>query len=199
MSKKLLMVGVFLFVLSCPAWASDEAAEIANEKGVFSGTYADAGWTVVSFLLLVVLLGKVAWKPMLNGLNARQEHIALQIATAENTRKQAEKTLGDYNKKIDTLEARSGEFLKKAEADAQSHGMALSEKARQQAMDIKQKAQEDIEAARAVASEQIWNEVGDVVLALGSEVLGRQITKEDNQKLIDEAIDKLRQQRTARA
>ena len=195
MFRKVLLISFFLLAVSCPLWANDEAAEIANKQGVFSGTYADAAWTVFTFGLLVVLLGKFAWKPMLNGLNARQEHIAQQIANAEAARKAAEKTLGDYNRRVDQLEAKGLELLKKAEADAQAHGMELAEKARQEALAIKQKNHEDIQAARAVASEEIWQQVGDIVLAIGSEVLSRKLTKEDNQKLIGEAIANLKQQR----
>jgi F-type H+-transporting ATPase subunit b len=189
---------LLLLLLSTSAWAvqaeADQAAEIANQQGVFSGSIADALWTIGAFILLMVVLGIFAWKPMLNGLRARQEHIAAQIANAEAARKQAEKTLADYQKRMDEIEARGQQIIKEVTSRAQEEARQLADKARGEAAEIKAKAKDDIEQARAAATEQLWSEVGDMLLALGSQVLGRKITKEDNEKLINDAIVRLKEQ-----
>jgi F-type H+-transporting ATPase subunit b len=193
----LIAIAAILLLPALGFCQGNEADEIANKQGIFSGTMADAWWTVIAFLMLLVLLGRFAWKPMLNGLKARQDYIAQQIAGAETSRKQAEKLLADYNGKMEQLEAKGQEIIKSVTARAEEEGRLLAEKARAEAAGIKAKAHEDIEHARIAASQQLWNEVGDVVLALGTEVLGRKLEKTDNDRFIQDAIVKLREQKAS--
>jgi F-type H+-transporting ATPase subunit b len=172
-------------------WAS-EAEQIATEKGIFSGSFGDAIWTVIAFGLLVLVLSRLAWKPLLEGLRAREERIRLEITTAENARRQAEKTLAEYNGRIEQLEQQGRQITEEAAREAHKQGREIAENARQESLAIKQKAQNDIEAAHSAAKEQLWEEAGDIVLALGSKILGRAITDDDNQRLIRDAVDKLK-------
>jgi F0F1-type ATP synthase membrane subunit b/b' len=74
----------------------------------------------------------------------------------------------------------------------------IIEKAKAEATMMKQKAQGDIEYARTAAAQQLWEQAGDMLLAVSTEVLGRTVTAQDNQRLIDEAIEKLRQEEAGR-
>lgn len=184
-----LFFTIILFVLLiCAVAAAGEAAEGGTEQGVFSGTLADAVWTVIVFAILLVVLGKFAWKPIIGGLKLRQEHIQQQIETAETIKQQAEKLLEEHQQQA--LQIITG-----ATKQAQKEAEALTEKARQEVQEIRHRAQEDIKHARIAASEQLWKEAGDIVVALGSEVLERTITPQDNQQLINNAILKLRQKK----
>lgn len=155
-----------------------------TDRGIFSGTFADAIWTVVAFVALLIVLGKFAWRPLLNALKDREQHIKQQIDTAENARRQAEAMLGDYKQQ-------GLQIIEKASEQAHQQEKALVEKAAQEVITIKRKAQADIEYARLAASQQLWQQAGDVLLTLSSEIVGRAITHEDNQRLICEAIEKL--------
>ncbi len=155
-----------------------------TERGIFSGSFADAIWTVVAFMVLLVVLGKFAWKPLLNALKDREEHIKQQLDTAENTRKQAETLLDGYKQQ-------SLQIIEKATEQAHQQEKTLVEKAAQEVIAMKRKARADIEYARVAASQQLWDQAGDMLLSISSEILGRAITHEDNQRLICEAIEKL--------
>ena len=159
---------------------------------IFSGSLGDSVWTVIAFVLLVVVLGKLAWKPLLTGLKDREDRIRLEITTAENARKQAEKTLAEYNSRVEQLEQQGRQMTEEAVREAQQQGRDIAEKARQESLAIKQKAQSDIDAAHDAAKNRLWEETGDIVLALSSRVLGRTITDDDNQRLIREAVEKLK-------
>jgi F-type H+-transporting ATPase subunit b len=138
------------------------------------------------------LLGIFAWKPLLNGLKDREDRIRQEIMAAENARKQAEKTLADYNSRVEQLEQKARQMNEEAAREARQLGQEIAEKARQESMAIKQKAQDDIDAAHEAAKNRLWEETGDIVLALSSRVLGRTITDDDNQRLIREAVEKLK-------
>lgn len=181
-------VTILIVLFSCGVAMASQSEAVEQEQGIFSGTFADAFWTVLAFSLVAVVLGKFAWKPLLNSLQVRQKYIQEQIETAENTRKKAEKLLEEHKQ-------RALQVITDATKDAQKKTEELAEKARQEVQEIRLRSQEDIKHARIAASEQLWQEVGSIVAALSSEVLERTITPQDNQRLIDDAILKLRQKK----
>jgi len=160
-------------------------AEEATGQGLFSGTFADALWTVLAFVALLVLLGRLAWKPMLETLKARELHIQQQIEAANSARQQASNLLEEYkHQRI--------EILKNANDEAQRRQEELLERAGHEIRAIKQQAQEDIGYARTRALEQLWNEAGEMILALSREVLEREVTLDDNKHLIRDAVEQIR-------
>jgi F-type H+-transporting ATPase subunit b len=179
-----------LVVLSGIAAASSEATEAAHgtEPGIFDGSLADAIWATAAFGVLLVVLARFAWKPLLAALKNREEHISKQISDAEATRRNAERFL-DENKQ------KGQELLKRVAEEAQKMEREIIEKAKEEAAMMKQKAQSDIEHARAAAAEQMWQEAGQMLMSVGSEVIGRMVTADDERRLIGEAVDKLRQEK----
>ena len=171
-------------MLASVTWASASEHGAEAEVGLFSGTFADALWTVISFVVLLLVLGKYAWGPLLKTLNARQEQIEQQLKTAQESRKQAEKLLGEYRQQGD-------ELLQKAAAQAHDHQKQAHDKMQQEVTALRRNATEDIENAKAAAMDQLWHEAGDMVLKLGTQVLERTVSKEDNQQLIAKAISQL--------
>lgn len=173
-------IGLFAWVQVLAAEAEEPAAQ-----GLFSGTFADALWTVMAFVVLLIVLGRLAWKPMLERLKARELHIQQQIDAANDARQQAANLLEEYKQQRTKI-------LQDAHDVAQQHREELLEKATQEIRAIKQEAQDDIGYARARAVEQLWNEAGDMVLALSREVLGRQVALDDDKNLIRDAIEQIR-------
>jgi F-type H+-transporting ATPase subunit b len=184
---------IILITLSIYADAlPSETGNAVTEKGIFSGSFADAIWTVAAFVVLLIVLGKFAWRPMLKALRDREQHIKQQLDTAENTRKQAEAILNEYKQQ-------SLQIIEKATEQAHQQEKTLVEKATQEVIAMKRQAQADIEYARLAASQQLWQQAGDMLLSVSGEVLGRAITHEDNQRLICEAIEKLLEEEQAGA
>lgn len=156
------------------------------EPSLFSGTFGDSLWTVIAFLVLVVVLGKVAWKPLLNGLNARQSYIERELKSAEDSRIRAEHMLDDYKQQGLAV-------VRQATEQAQQYQHQAAEKTREETLAIRRRAHEEIESARTTALEDLWRQTGDLLLHVSGEVLGRALTEEDNQRLIDEAVARVRQ------
>jgi len=162
------------------------AAEGKAQPNLFSGSFADSLWTVVAFVTLALVLGKVAWKPMLQALDARQNHIAQQLKTAEDSRQKAERMLDDYKRQGQNT-------IQQATQEAQRHHQQTIEQTREEVLALRRRAHEEIESARATAVEELWKQTGDIVLRVGSEVLGRVVSPQDNQRLIEEAVARIKQ------
>jgi len=187
-------VAIALLVCSVPVRASEEtphgvtihATEAEGSgSGLFSGSLADSLWTVVAFGALALVLGKVAWKPLLAALNARQSHIEQQIRSAEDSRQKAEHLIEEYRQQGQNT-------VRKATEEAQRHHQQVIEQTREEVLAVRRRAHEEIESARAAAMEELWKQTGDIVLRVGSEVLGRAMTAQDNQRLIDEAVTQIK-------
>lgn len=186
MSRTLIFCVVLVVLLvGGIAWAQ-ETVEAGEGAGVFSGTFADSFWTILVFVALMVVLTRLAWKPLLAGLNARQTHIEEQLKSAENSRVKAEHLLDEYKQQGLTV-------VREATEQAQRHQQQMAEKTREETMAIRRRAHEEIESARTTAMDDLWKQTGDIVLNVSSEVLGRSLTEQDNQRLIDEAVAHIRQ------
>lgn len=192
MSSFRVKTAIFVFVslLCTVGFCAEHEAE--SEPNVFSGTWADAFWAVLSFVILLVVLKKLAWKPILSGLQMREDHIRSEIAEAEKTHKQAESTLAEYNSKLSRADEEGQELARQRINEAQSRAAEIIERAENEAKLARERAEDQIRRASLEARQSLWGEAGDIVLELGGELLGRAITKEDNQRLIDDAINKLK-------
>ena len=185
-----------LLVILCVCAAAFGAEAQAEDEGLspFSGSFADAVWTVIAFVVLLVVLWKLAWKPMLAALNARQEHIEKQISGAEKTRKEAGQVLAEYKAKLENAENEGKQIIAARVKKAEQEASQVMDDAREKMEAMKIKAEADIERARNEAKAELFNQAGEMVLRLGQEVLGRVINDEDNQKLIDQAVKRLKQE-----
>jgi len=184
---------ILLWVCLCSsvAWASAEVSGDAAEPSIFSGTLGDALWTVVTFFVLLFVLGKYAWRPLLATLDERRNQIEGQIQAAEKARRKAEAILGESEHKGQAL-------LKEVSDQAQAQQKQLLAKAQDEVNALKRKAMQDIDNAQVSARQQMWKEAGAVVQELTGHVLGRQVTPEDNDRLIAEAVAKIKSEGAAR-
>jgi F-type H+-transporting ATPase subunit b len=181
---------VVLLVLSASACALASGGEAAvEEQGIFSGTFADSLWTLIAFVLLLVILTKVAWKPLVKQLQARQDYIKQQIDAADVSRKNAEALLDQYKQQ-------GIEIVNKLTSQAQLLEKEMIGKAGDEIAQMKRRAQADIEYSRIAASQQMWQEAEDMLLALSGEIVGRAVTHEDNLRLLYESIEKLKREQT---
>jgi len=185
--KTTVVVLLALLISVCALASGGEPA--AEEQSIFSGTFADSLWTLVAFLLLLLILSKVAWKPLVKQLQARQDYIKQQIETAEVSRKHAEELLDQYKHQ-------GIEIVNKLTAQAQLLEKEMIDKAGNEIAQMKRRAQSDIEYARIAASQRMWQEAEDMLLALSGEIVGRAVTHEDNLRLLYESIEKLKREQT---
>ncbi|AQQ72169.1 F-type ATPase subunit b [Limihaloglobus sulfuriphilus] len=190
---KRLTISAILIACTAIAAAAEPAAHEAGEAGgkvnLFSGTIAESIWTLVSFGILVFVLYKLAWGPLLGSLKKREEKIACDISSAEHTRAEAQKVLEEYRQKLAAADEESRQAAAKALAQAQEKASAMVETAREQSFELKKQARQDIIKATDSARSELAREAGSMVLELGSSILGKSISQHDNQKLIDEAVD----------
>ncbi|HTL30665.1 MAG TPA: F0F1 ATP synthase subunit B [Tepidisphaeraceae bacterium] len=148
-------------------------------------------WTVVIFVVMLAILYPTAWKNVLAGLKKREERIRKDIADAEAARVRAESTLRDYNAQLAAAEARGREILNKATVDAEALATSIRNRAQQESEEIKDRANRDIEAARAQAVADIHRQAADLATAVAEKILRRNLNAADQQDLVRQSLDQL--------
>jgi len=151
-------------------------------------------WTLVWFGVLLVVLWKFAWKPMLAGLTNRTEHIEKQISDAEKTRAEAKKVLGEYGAKLADAERQGRDIIGARTKEAEKQAKEVHRKTQKELQEKKVRAEADLDRERLEAADELWDQTGDIIRKLGQEVFGKTLDGDDNQKLIDEAIARLKEQ-----
>ncbi len=180
-------------VLASETTVAVEGEVAEKAPSVFEGDLSQSIWTLLWFGLLIFVLWKLAWKPLLKSLQARQDHIQKEIDDAEKTRKQAQQVLDDYRSKLADAERQGREIIshrvKQAEVDAKE----VENQNRKQIEQMKLRFEADIVREKVDAEEQLWSQAGEIIQQIGQDVFSKALTDEDNRRLIQQAIERLKQ------
>ena len=188
----LIALPALLTLAATPLAAAEAAADSPHKPGVFDGYIGESIWTLVWFLVLLVVLWKFAWKPILSSLNLRQEHIERQISDAEKMREEAKKVLTEYHAKLSDADRQGREIISARVREAEKQAIEVEHAKQQEIEAMKTRAEVELERERLDAEEYLWQQAGQIILQLGNDVFGKTLDAKDNQKLIDEAIARLR-------
>src|ERR1700733_8280843 len=161
--KKLLIV-TFLALTAMPIHAAEEARALSP----FAGDLGNALWTLVIFVIVVVVLGKFAWGPILGLLQQREEFIHKSLADAKHDRDEAEARLKEYTTQLQAARGEAAALIDQARRDAERLRGEIREKARAEAERAVANAQRQIELETSRALEQIRHEAGDLSVMIAS-------------------------------
>ena len=150
-----------------------------------------AFFSAIVFLLLLAGLSMTAWKPIMDGLEKREEGIATKIANAEQAEQDAAAKLSEYEAKLATANQEAQDIVSQARKDADAAGQKLIAEAQEEAVRQRERAAVDIESAKLVALSELANQSTDVAMSLAERVVGREVKADDHQNLIQEMLSKL--------
>lgn len=146
-------------------------------------------WTWITFLLVLAILGASTWKIILKGLNARADKIQEDLEEAEKTRENAKKSLAAYREQIDNAKAEASSIIESARIEANRVRDKIINNAREEAEVNKNKIMSEIDRSREEAMNSIKKQAVDIAIVMAETILKRNISKEDNQALINEFIN----------
>ena len=148
-------------------------------------------WTILTFLILLFLLAKFAWNPLLAMLDKREETIRQSLDDAEKARLELEQ-----------LQKKSEEIIAQARSEAQTivqEGKVITErlkddvlnKAKDKSDEIVANAQKIIQAEKDRAIGEIKAEAVDISINIASKLIAKNLSKEDNKQLIEDALNRI--------
>ena len=145
-------------------------------------------WTIVTFLVLLGLLARFAWRPLLQALDTRQAAIRKSLDDAQKAKEELERVQAQSAQIIRQARNDADAIVAKTHSDAEKLGEELRQKAREEADGIIRNAQRQIENETRRALQEIRNEAVDLSVTIASKLLQRHVSKEDNARLIDETL-----------
>ena len=149
-------------------------------------------WTIITFLILLGLLSKFAWKPLLHALEKRENEIARSLKDAEKARKE-----------LDRLTSEGDEIIAKARSEAQAivgEGKKAADqlkestlsKAKETAAANLDDAKEQIKMEKEKATGEIKGEVVGLSLSIAEKLVKKNLNEEDNKSLINESLKNIK-------
>jgi F-type H+-transporting ATPase subunit b len=151
-------------------------------------------WTILTFLVLVALLARFAWRPLLQALERRQATIAQSLDDAQRARQELERLQREAAQMLASARAEAESIVARSRSDAEALREELKQKARGEAAAIVKNAERQIQLETARAVQQIRHEAVDLSVAIASKILRRQVSREDNEALIQEALKQVESQ-----
>jgi len=148
-------------------------------------------WTIITFLVLVALLAKFAWRPLLAALERREKLIARAIEDSEKARADLERVQQDAARILADARVEGEAIVTRSRAAADRLGEELRQKASAEAAGILKKAEREIQLETTRAIEQVRREAVELSVAIASKILHRNVSAEDNRALIEDSLRQL--------
>jgi F-type H+-transporting ATPase subunit b len=178
------------------AMGNELADSLPDEKHVaFNSLSAeklkDLGWRVVNFIALMIILVKFGAKPIGSSLAARRNKIKDEIEDLEVKRDDAEASYNDFQAKLATVESEIDKVVERAIAQAEVEKTKILEKAEQGAADLMRSAEMAVTNEVTEARRTLKNEVAEQAAILAEELIVKNLTADDQVKIIDNYLDKV--------
>ena len=190
MRRVWLSTAIAGLLFSSLAWASEASGEV----NLFAGDLGNAIWTLVIFVLVVVVLGKFAWGPLLNALQQREQFIRNSLQEAKDDREAAEARLREYETRLQEATNEATQIVEEGRQDAERAKARIEETARTEADKMLERARREIDLARQSAIKDLYATSAELATDIAEKVLKRELSSQDHERLIQESIEELNRQ-----
>jgi F-type H+-transporting ATPase subunit b len=157
--------------------------------------FALAFWTAVTFALLLVVLGKFAWRPILETIETREKTIGDAIESAKRERAEAEKAAADMRASLDKARAEAADLIRRNQAEVAAAKTELMAVARKESETLLAQARAGIEEERRAAIAQLRSQVVDIAIEAAGRLLKAQMDEGEQRQLVEEYLARLPKER----
>lgn len=146
---------------------------------------------ILNLVVLFIILRAILYKPVKNFMQARQDRIQKQQDDAKAALEEAQGQKLKYDALLDDSRAEAGKLMEQSRSDAEKSAETIVHEAQEQARKIIEEARERAAAERAEALASVRGEAAGLSLELASRILAREVSAQDNARLIDEYFSKV--------
>ena len=145
-------------------------------------------WTILTFVIVLIILRKAAWKPLLGALAAREESIRASLREAEDARAQAARLLEENKRQLAQAEQQSRRIIMEGRDMGDRLKGEILEKANATTRVMIEQAKEEIRREKDAALTQLRSEATDLVIAAAGKILDANLDTPKQRQLADAAI-----------
>ena len=167
-------------------------AVIASEGG--NGGLLDVNpglmiWTVITFIILLLILKKVAWKPILTALDKRESDIRESLAQAEKAKEDAKKILEENQANLAKAEEESKKIIDQSRTYAESLKEQLIKESKEQAKKIVDDASSEIQRKKDAAFEELKGQIAEIAVNAAEKIIRESLDAQKSKQVIDKYLN----------
>lgn len=167
------------------------AAQEAEGGGLFNVNLGLSAWTVIVFLVLLFVLTKFAWRPILDAVEAREEGIREALEEAARRQEEAEKLVREQREQLNDARRKAREIIAEGREAGERVRRDIEEKAREEGQRMLERARREIEREKDAALETVRTEAVELAMAAASRLLEQRLDAERDRELILDYLDDL--------
>jgi F-type H+-transporting ATPase subunit b len=145
-------------------------------------------WTIITFVVVLVILKAKAWGPLLAALDERERSIREALETADRAREEAQVQQAEHEKRLIEAESQARQIVSEAREAAEKVGQKVVADAKEEAERMADRAREAIQFEKRAALAELRREVADMAVGAAGAILNAELDADRNRKLADDFI-----------
>ncbi len=179
-----------LAALATPV-ASAMGAEGGEGPSLFTGDLGNILWSLVTFVVVLIVLGKFAWGPILGALQKREDFIRSSLELAKKDREEAEARLREYEEKLQAAREEASAIVDEGRRDAEVVKGRIEDEAKAGADAMLKRAKREISIATDSALKELYTHTARMATEVASRIIRKELDVKDHERLISESIEEL--------
>ena len=201
MRTRILTTAIVTFVVlaaASPAFAADDGEK--SSLDIFAQVNLPAILTSLGvFIVLLIILSKTAWKPILAGLQQREDTIRKALDDAEEAHTKAKALIAEYETKIDKAREEAQAIFDEARRDADDIRQQIEEDARKRADESIERAKREIDQVSAKAWDNLVRDAAAMATEAAGRIIDRQLTPEGHAEIVAGVVSEFSAKRGGQA
>jgi F-type H+-transporting ATPase subunit b len=156
--------------------------------GLLSVNGGLAFWTTLTFILLLILLTKFAWKPILSALKQREDAIKDSLEQAEKAKDEAKQILAQNQNSLSKAEDESKKIIEQSRLFAENLKEQMIKDSKAQAKKLIEEASAEIDRKKNAAFDELKNQIAEISVQAAEKILKENLDAEKNKRLVDKYI-----------
>jgi F-type H+-transporting ATPase subunit b len=163
-----------------------------DDGGVFGKALDLAIWTILVFLILLMVLGKFAWGPMMEGLKRREESIRAAIDEAQKAKEEAARMRQEMQAEMAKVRDSQQKLIEEARRDAERLKEEMKTEAQAQITAERDRLRKEITTATDQALQDLWQRTARLATEVSAKAIRKNLAEDDHRRLVDEALRELK-------
>jgi F-type H+-transporting ATPase subunit b len=145
-------------------------------------------WTLLTFAVMVALLSKLAFKPIVQALDRRAQTIRQSLDDAEQSRREAKKLMDDYQQQLQAARTEANQILEQARGLGENVRQDVVKQASTEAAAAIKRAQVEIEREKEKSLQELRTTVASLSVQIAGKVIGREVNESTHRQLVEDFL-----------
>jgi len=167
---------------------------LASEGGGVSLLDINPGliiWTILTFVILLIILKKVAWKPILTALDNREKEIEDSLNSAEQAKEEAQKILDENQATLSKAEEESKKIIDQSRVYADNLKEQMLKESKDQQQKIIEDASAEIERKKNAVFEELKNQIAEISVNAAEKIMKENIDAVKNKEIVNKYLSEI--------